>query len=182
MAAQPEGRLDGVELLEGIDSGELRRLEQRCVWRRYASGEQILDRNSSSRDVFFVAQGRVQVVNFSLTGREVAYASVPAGGFFGELSAIDGEPRSASVVAAERCLLAALAPEVFTEVLIAPGRERPVRFLGPVCLPDLYKDVLETGSALAAARRSPAGVDRALAAVEWLCREGYLETRDSTEL
>jgi flavin-dependent dehydrogenase len=68
------------------------------------------------------------------------------------------------------------------EVLIAPGRERPVRFLGPVCLPDLYKDVLETGSALAAARRSPAGVDRALAAVEWLCREGYLETRDSTEL
>jgi CRP-like cAMP-binding protein len=119
MAAQPEGRLDGVELLEGIDSGELRRLEQRCVWRRYASGEQILDRNSSSRDVFFVAQGRVQVVNFSLTGREVAYASVPAGGFFGELSAIDGEPRSASVVAAERCLLAALAPEVFTEVLIA---------------------------------------------------------------
>jgi flavin-dependent dehydrogenase len=68
------------------------------------------------------------------------------------------------------------------EVLIAPGRERPVRFLGPVCLPDLYKEVVATGSALEAAKRSPAGVERALAAVEWLCREGYLEPRDSTEL
>ena len=68
------------------------------------------------------------------------------------------------------------------EVLIASGRERPVRFLGPVCLPDLYKDVVATGNALEAAQRSPAGVERALAAVEWLCREGYLEPRDSTEL
>jgi flavin-dependent dehydrogenase len=68
------------------------------------------------------------------------------------------------------------------EVLIASGRERPVRFLGTVCLPDLYKDVVATGNALEAARRSPAGVERALAAVEWLYREGYLETRDSTEL
>ncbi len=68
------------------------------------------------------------------------------------------------------------------EVLVAPGRDRPVRFLGPVCLPDLYKDVVSTGSALEAARRSPAGRERALAAVEWLYREGYLEPRDSNEL
>jgi flavin-dependent dehydrogenase len=68
------------------------------------------------------------------------------------------------------------------EVLVAPGQERPVRFLGPVCLPDLYKDVVATGSALEAARRSPVGLDRALAAVEWLHREGFLEPEDSTEL
>jgi len=68
------------------------------------------------------------------------------------------------------------------EVLVAPGRQRPVRFLGAVCLPDLYKDVLSTGSALEAARRSPAGVELALAAVDWLYREGYLEPRDSPEL
>jgi flavin-dependent dehydrogenase len=68
------------------------------------------------------------------------------------------------------------------EVLLAPGRERPVRFLGPVCLPDLYKDVVSSGDALEAARRSPAGFERALAAVDWLYREGYLEPRDSPEL
>lgn len=68
------------------------------------------------------------------------------------------------------------------EVLVAPGQERPVRFLGAVCLPDLYKDVLATGSAREAARRSPAGLERGLAAVDWLYRAGYLELRDSPEL
>jgi len=68
------------------------------------------------------------------------------------------------------------------EVLVAPGQERPVRFLGPVCLPELYKEVVSTGSALEAARRSPVGLERAPAAVDWLYREGYLEPRDSTEL
>jgi hypothetical protein len=68
------------------------------------------------------------------------------------------------------------------EVLVSPGQERPVRFLGPVCLPDLYKDVVSTGSALEAAQRSPVGFERALSAVEWLYREGYLERRDSPEL
>jgi hypothetical protein len=68
------------------------------------------------------------------------------------------------------------------EVLVAPGQERPVRFLGPVCLPDLYKDVVSSASALEAAQRSPVGLERALAAVDWLYREGYLEPRDSTAL
>jgi flavin-dependent dehydrogenase len=68
------------------------------------------------------------------------------------------------------------------EVLVAQGRERPVRFLGSVCLPDLFRDVVSTGNALEAAGRSPAGVERALGAVDWLYREGYLEPRDSTEL
>jgi len=68
------------------------------------------------------------------------------------------------------------------EVLVASGQERPVRFLGPVCLPDLYRDVVSTGNALEAARRSPAGLERALAAVDWLYRSGYLEPRDPPEL
>lgn len=117
MAAMAEGRLDRIELLQSLAPEDLRQIEKQCVWRRFGAGEQVLDRNSNSRDVFFVAQGRVNVVNYSLSGREVAYASVPEGGYFGELSSIDGEPRSASVVAAEKCLLAALAPEPFNEIL-----------------------------------------------------------------
>lgn len=61
------------------------------------------------------------------------------------------------------------------EVLEAPGKERPVRFLGSVCLPELYRDVLASGRRLEAARRSPFGQDRALAAIDWLYRSGYLE-------
>ena len=111
-------RLERIELLNSLSPDEYRRLEKRCVWRRYKSGEQILDRSSTSRDVFFVVEGRVHIVNYSISGREIAYATVRAGGYFGELSAIDGEPRSATVVALEKCLLAAVSPDVFVDLLL----------------------------------------------------------------
>ena len=112
--------LTGIDLLDGMNPADLGRLEQACSVQRYRAGEQILDRASDSRDVFFVVDGRVDIVNFSASGREVAYAQVPAGGFFGELSAIDGEPRSANVVANTACVVAALPPGAFADLL---GRE-----------------------------------------------------------
>jgi CRP-like cAMP-binding protein len=108
-------RLTGIELLRGLPQAEVAALEQRVGWHRFKAGELVLSRDSDSRDAFLVAEGRVQIVNFSLTGREIAYAAVQTGGYFGELSAIDGEPRSATVVAQTDCLLASLAPEIFID-------------------------------------------------------------------
>ncbi len=112
------GRLEGIKLLSSLDAEAFRSLEKTCTWRRYDANEQIVDRSSSSRDVLFVVEGRVHIVNYSLSGREIAYATVSAGGYFGELSAIDGEPRSATVVALERCLLAGITPDVFNGSLL----------------------------------------------------------------
>lgn len=100
--------LRGIRLLQSLSDAELSALEQRCRWRRCGPGQQILDRSSDNRDVFFVVEGSVRAVDFSPSGREVVYAVIGPGGHFGELSAIDGLERSASVVAIEHCLLAAL--------------------------------------------------------------------------
>jgi CRP/FNR family transcriptional regulator, cyclic AMP receptor protein len=108
-----------INLLRALSDGELRALEQRCRWQRYAAGQQILDRSSDNRDAFFVVEGSVRAVDFSPTGREVVYAVIGAGGHFGELSAIDGLARSASVVAIEDCLLAALPPTQFESLIRA---------------------------------------------------------------
>ena len=54
-----------------------------------------------------------------MTGREIALAHLSAGSFFGELSAIDGELRSASVVALETCLLGSLSPQLFIDQIIS---------------------------------------------------------------
>lgn len=108
-----------IELLQGLADVELRALEQRCRWRRCAAGQQVLDRSSDNRDVFFVIEGSVRAVDFSPSGREVVYAVIGAGGHFGELSAIDGLERSASVVAIEDCFLAALTPTQFESLIRA---------------------------------------------------------------
>lgn len=114
----PGGKLSGVRLLRELPPDVLQALEKRCTLRRYGANEQILDRDSDSRDVFLVIEGAVEVVNYSITGREVAFGQVKAGGYFGELAAIDGRRRSANVVTAQPSLVAVMPPEVFTGMLV----------------------------------------------------------------
>jgi CRP-like cAMP-binding protein len=111
------GKLAGIRLLRELPSDVLHALERRCALRRYGANEQILDRDSESRDVFLVIEGAVEVVNYSITGREVAFGQVKAGGYFGELAAIDGRRRSANVVTAQPSLVAVMPPDVFTGML-----------------------------------------------------------------
>ena len=87
--------------------------EQRCAWRRYKPDEQIIDRLSDTHEVFFIVHGGVRIVNFSLSGREISFDDLHAGEFFGELAAIDGKPRSASVVALTETVLAIMPPQTF---------------------------------------------------------------------
>ncbi len=61
-------RLSRVRLLENLNSEAIASLEKRSRWRRYARDEQILDRDSDSRDVFLVVEGSVEVVNYSISG------------------------------------------------------------------------------------------------------------------
>ena len=110
-------RLGGIRLIGELPAPTLLQLERRCAWRRYAPGEQILDRDSESRDVFLVVEGAVEIVNYSITGREVAFGRVRAGGYFGELAAIDGRRRSANVVATAPSTLAVMPPDVFISIL-----------------------------------------------------------------
>jgi CRP/FNR family cyclic AMP-dependent transcriptional regulator len=118
MERPPEVHLDSIGLLASLPRDDLNRLEQTCGWHRFAAGEEIFDWNSHSRDIFLILRGRVKLVNHSMTGREVAFATDGAGGYFGELAAVDGEPRSAAAIAIEDCLLASLAPETFNELLL----------------------------------------------------------------
>ncbi|MGI9511062.1 MAG: Crp/Fnr family transcriptional regulator [Geminicoccaceae bacterium] len=108
-----ETALDGIALLEPLSDAEQNDIASSCSWRRFATGEQILDRDSTSNDVLFITEGEVRVVNYSAGGRETAFAVVQAGGHVGEIAAIDGQARSASVVALKPCTIAALSAERF---------------------------------------------------------------------
>lgn len=92
-------------------------IEKLCAFNRYSSQEQIIDRDSESRDVFFVVEGRVRVVLYSLSGREVTLDDLESGNYFGQLAALDGHPRSASVMALESTLVATMRPTHFMNML-----------------------------------------------------------------
>ncbi len=114
-----EGRAALAEfpLFKGAPAATLDLLMRHANVRRCVADEEILSRDEQAGDVYFVLRGEVRIVNYSASGREVAYAIIPAGGYFGELSAIDGRPRSANVLAVEDCLLATLTPAAFKDLL-----------------------------------------------------------------
>jgi len=105
--------LIGVRLFTGLDEASRRALEQRCRWRRFAPHQQIIEGQADSRDVFFIVAGKVRVVNYAASGREVSLEDIGAGGCFGELAAIDGQPRSATVLAMEPTIVATVGPADF---------------------------------------------------------------------
>lgn len=109
--------LSSIALFKSLSDAARAEVESRCAWRSYPKDAEVFNRHSESRSIYFIARGSVRIVNFASSGREVAYARVGEGGFFGELSAIDGRPRSASVVALEPTVCATLNPESLIEVL-----------------------------------------------------------------
>jgi hydroxyacylglutathione hydrolase len=68
--------------------------------RQFDAGETILEQGSVGSEFYVVLSGRA-VIRARTGDRETDLAFREPGEFFGEMSAIDGEPRSASVVAIE---------------------------------------------------------------------------------
>lgn len=114
---EPGHSLANIPFLEPLSEPSRAALEQRARWVRYTDGDTIIDRESESRDVYFVVSGRVRVVNFSISGREISFDEMEPGGVFGELAALDGMPRSATVVALTDTLVAIISPDTFLNLL-----------------------------------------------------------------
>lgn len=109
--------LAGVALFRDLSDEDRQRIEARCKWRDYKPQEQIIDFQDDSRDVYFITKGVARVVNFSMSGREIAFDDLKEGAVFGELAAVDGEPRSANVVAVVNTTVGIMHPTVFRGVL-----------------------------------------------------------------
>ena len=116
-AGQPEETLAGIELFKSLPPSNLEALAERCRWRRYAAGSEVVSYQDETREVYFIVKGEVRVTIHSLSGKQVTFADYGTGEMFGELAAIDGQPRSASVVAQTHSLIASMSTKVFWEVL-----------------------------------------------------------------
>ena len=109
--------LSGVTLFQDVDPERLIRIEDRCRWHTFSKDEQIIDREDDTQDVYFIVSGLVRVVNYSMSGREIAFEDLRSGAFFGELAALDGERRSANIVSLAVTEVATMSKTAFGEAL-----------------------------------------------------------------
>lgn len=87
---------------------------------RVRKGQVLVAVGLPANDVYLVIEGCVSVSLISAQGRETVLRAIGPGEMFGELAAIDGEPRSADVVAAENSTLLVIPGAAFVDLI---GRE-----------------------------------------------------------
>jgi CRP-like cAMP-binding protein len=87
--------------------------------RRYRRSEVIFHQGDPGDALHIVARGRVKIVLTSAEGDEAIVATVRPGDFFGELTLIDGAPRSATATAVDPVETLVLARERFRQLLEA---------------------------------------------------------------
>ncbi|MCQ2089125.1 MAG: Crp/Fnr family transcriptional regulator [Fibrobacter sp.] len=92
------GLLKGVELFSELNEEQLAMLANLVVVQDYNRDETVvLEGDDSMQALYLIASGSVQVYMSGVDGRETILSFLERGDFFGEMSLIDGEPRSASV-------------------------------------------------------------------------------------
>jgi CRP-like cAMP-binding protein len=117
MAELTAETLAGIRLFRHLPAEDRKALADRCHAHRYAAKQQIVSHAEQSTDVYFIVSGQVRATIYSVGGREIAFRDLGAGEMFGDLSAIDGKPRSANVVALVDSFVISMTAKVFQEVL-----------------------------------------------------------------
>src|SRR3989304_5122468 len=102
-----------VPLFKSLDGAELAKFSELLREKSYPKGSVILFEADPGDALFIVRAGRVKVVLVAEDGREVILSLLGVGEYFGELSLIDDQPRSAHVIAMEESALLVLRRDDF---------------------------------------------------------------------
>ena len=110
--------LKGVDLFSELTEEQLAQLATLVIANDYARDETIiLEKDDSTRALFLIAEGEVKVYVTGTDGKETILSLLSRGDSFGEMSLIDGEPRSASVKAVQPTKVLIIRQEHFLELL-----------------------------------------------------------------
>jgi len=111
--------LRGVELLNGLSSTDLNRVANVCELVQYRRADKIFEEYQPGGTMYVVMTGRIKIFGSSSQGRSKTFAYLEPGDFFGEMSLIDEEVRSASASALEDTVLIMLKADDFRKLIVS---------------------------------------------------------------
>lgn len=130
MPLSPLEVLKKVPLFATMREGDIHAFAELVRERSYPKGSVIVFEDDPGDALYLVGSGQVKVVLIGEDGREVILSVLGEGSFFGEMSLIDDQPRSATVIAMTDAAVLVLRREDFQarlrsspEVAIALMRE-----------------------------------------------------------
>jgi CRP-like cAMP-binding protein len=111
------GFLKYIPLFSELSDNDLREISNLAVRQVYKKDNMILIEEEIGSTMFIILEGRVKISRISDDGREVILSILSEGDFFGEMSILDGQNRSANVVTLEDSKIMVVRREDFLQML-----------------------------------------------------------------
>ena len=118
----PPFSLRKVPLFNCLGEPEFEKLSQLTVAQTYPKGSMIILAEDFGDTLFIIRKGQVKISVFHEDGREVIFSLLGPGKVFGELSLLDGKPRSANAVALKDSEVLTLRRADFLQLVIENPR------------------------------------------------------------
>ena len=109
--------LKNLPLFGELEDGDMREIWEQVHTRTYKKGNIILFEEDPGDSLFIINEGKVKITRLSEEGKEVILSILGEGEFFGEMSLLDGESRSANVIALSDSEVFILKRQDFLEII-----------------------------------------------------------------
>ena len=109
--------LSTVSIFSELDQDILDEVKKISTERKYPKGSMIILEEEYGDKLFIVKDGTVKITRVNDEGKEVILALLGSSEIFGEMAILDGESRSANVLAQENCVLVVISSEDFIRIL-----------------------------------------------------------------
>ena len=117
-AGQIHGLITFSPLFENFNLEEVGALSQFMQVYRAEPGVEIIREGETGDCMVFLIDGRIEVFKQDRWNAPRLIALIEPGQSFGEMSMIDGEPRFASCIAAESCMIAVLSRDSLARIIL----------------------------------------------------------------
>jgi CRP-like cAMP-binding protein len=92
-------RLAAIPMFSELNAESLETLSRMVQFRRFPKGAFIIGQNEIGHAMYLLVAGRVKISLANPEGKELVLNYIEAPGHFGEMSLVDGQPRSSDVIA-----------------------------------------------------------------------------------
>ena len=125
--------LKKISLFSSLDDESLNYLQRVAVKKNFAKNTILFSKGDQSDALYIICSGKAKAVIHDENGREIVIATFGAGEYFGEISFLDGEERSATVMTREP-----------TEMLVINRNDfKDLLFSNPDAVLHLLKELLK---------------------------------------
>ena len=107
----------GISVFSDLKDSEIAEIVEKLTTRGLLKNAALFANGELSNAVYFIVEGTLRATTYSQSGKEVSYQDLGPGEMFGELSALDGLPRTTGIVAITKAVVACMSAEDFQSVM-----------------------------------------------------------------